>query len=125
MPALRISARTERVNRKGTYLWSKLDHADIGAAGNAISSFLSGARSGVERKDSAIVTIHASNRETRLRVLKLFVLAFVKTLQAIKFAPRDLPRPKVTLQCIDNIDECCDRILLVSPRHPLVPETEE
>ena len=95
---LRIAAGAKRVDREGTNFWRKLDHADIRSAGNTVAAFLSFDLRGVQREDSAIVTIHAANSETRLRVLKVFVPAFVNTLQARDFAPLNSPRSKVALQ---------------------------
>src|SRR6185503_2358342 len=98
MTALRITAGAEGMDREGANFWRKLDDADIGSTGNTIAAFLSALGRGVEREHSAIVTIHAANSETGLRILKVFVLAFVDTLQTRKFAPRDFPRSEITLQ---------------------------
>ena len=75
--ALRISAGAKSVDRESADLWRKLDHADVRSTGNAVAAFLSALGRSVKREDSAVVTIHAANSEARLRVLKIFVLAFV------------------------------------------------
>ena len=125
MAALRIAACPEGVDGERADAWAKLNHADIRPTSNAISTLLSSFGCGVKREDSAVITVYTANREARFRVLKIFVLAFVETLQSIDLAPRNFPRPKIALQCIDDLGKRGDRILLLISRHTLVPETEK
>src|SRR5689334_19650989 len=102
MTALRIATRAECVNREGANLWRKLDHADVRAAGDTVATLLSVDWRSVDGEHSSIVAIHAADREAWFSVLKVFVLTFVDTLQAVKFAPRNFPRAEVTLKRVDN-----------------------
>src|ERR1043165_271466 len=108
--ALRIAAGAKCVNRECTNFWSKLNHTDVRSTGNTVSPFLSSFRCGIQREDSTVITIHPTDRETRFRILKILVPAFVKTLQAVDFAPRHFPRSKIALQCIQNLGKRCESI---------------
>src|SRR6185437_10677142 len=121
---LRITARAESVDGEGTDDGRKLDDADVRSPGNAVTTLLSACSRGVKREDSAVVTIHTADRETRFRVLKFFTLTFINTLQAIELAPRDFPRAEVTLQCVDDFGKRYDRIAF-SISYTRVPQTEE
>src|SRR5690349_5421207 len=98
MSTLRIATRPEGVDGKCTKLWPKLDHAYVGSSGNTVTTFLSRDWRCIKREHCAIVAIYSANGQTRFGVLKLFVFAFVGTLQAVEFAPGNFPGAKVMLK---------------------------
>src|ERR1043165_604992 len=93
-----IAARAKRVDRKRAHLGRKLNDTDVGSACDSVTPFLPVARRGVNREDSAVVTIHTTDGEARLCILKLFALAFVRTLQARDLTPGNSPRSEITLE---------------------------
>src|SRR5688500_19277080 len=103
VPARRICAGPERVNRKCPNLRRKLIHADIRSTSNTVPPFLSANRRRVEREDSAIVTIHAANSNAGLCILKVVAFAFVTTLQPADLAPRNFPRTEITFERSHNL----------------------
>ena len=63
--ALRIAAGAERMNRQGADAWRKLNNTDVARTRNTISAFLSSFGRGLERENSAIVSIDAINSDAR------------------------------------------------------------
>src|SRR5215216_4971461 len=90
-----ISTRAKCVDRQGSDTWPKLNYADIRSTGDAVAPFLSALGRRVKREDRAVVTIHTTNSEARLGIVKILVAALIDTLQAIQVAPRNSPRAEI------------------------------
>src|SRR6185295_5710636 len=87
--------------------------------------FLSSFRRGIKREDSAVITTHPANSKTRFRILKILVSAFVKTLQAVDFAPRHLPVSKIVLKCVQDFVKRGENIQVLISQYTIMPETED
>src|SRR5438094_8431034 len=102
MSAFGVAAGAEGVNRQGANLRRKVHDAYIRCAGNSVEAFLSRRWACVKRKDGAVVAADSRNRKTRTRVIKLFVLTFIKTLEAVELTPRNAPSAKPLLERIES-----------------------
>src|SRR5437773_3841246 len=105
MAAFGVAAGAEGVNRQGANLRRKVHDAYIRCAGNSVEAFLSRRWAGIKGEYGAVVAADSRNRKTRAHIVELFALTFINSLEAIELTPRNAPRAKPLLECIEGFVE--------------------